>query len=692
MEFNEFAQGKHTLAHARHFWRKPLALPAYHLIVVACAATLVLHISDVPLWLSLFAGISVFTALPLVKQKVTQWTNGRLKIVYKTVQSVLFVAGMGGLWLTYGGYSTDIAIGFLLLCLFAKLWELYAPRDGYVIITLSLFVIAAAFLWSQALSLALISFGAVALAILALIALADDSNATGAGRLRTLGFLMLPSIPMLVVLFIFFPRIDPLWQIQLAGQQAQTGVSDSMSPGDFANLSKSTELAFRVEFAGQIPSRTELYWRGLVFHYFDGKTWTQGAYRPERWYSTQQPVPSWAMMLQGVGDQYKVILEPTQQPWLFVLGYSRPAPKPQIWLSSELTVRQDTPVSAQLRYGASYFPSARMTTLTEEERKVDLQLPAGNPKTRALATELYNGANKDPKAFIAAVERYIRTNDFYYTLNPPALGSARVDEFLFGSRQGFCEHYASSFVFMARAVGIPARVVTGYQGGQLGRDGTSFEVRQMDAHAWAEVWTGAQWQRVDPTAFVAPERILEGMADYTEMQGASVFGEGLAGRIGYQQFQALQSLRRFSDQLGYYWQKDVVGYDSDSQKKSLFDWFNIRTIGQQIGVIVGGLALILVLFTGVVWYRRRVICHPFDKPLARLSIRLAKRDKTLAKQPSESYLAYLHRLTPILENPNIALLANEYRSYRFGRLAETADSAEYRKQAKAFAQQIAKLG
>lgn len=685
--FDQLASGKKPLG--RVSIKQMMGLPAYHLIVLGCALALSLHIKEIPLWLSLGAVLTLIFALPSVKHKIQRPHTNRLKVIYKTLQLAFFVLGVVALWLTYGGYSTDIAIGFLVLCLCAKLWELYDERDGYVLLTLCLFVVASAFLWSQGLLLSLFAMLAVGANVLGLIALADPDNDKGAGRARTLGLLMLPSVPMLIVLFLFFPRIDPLWQVQLASKQATTGVSDSMSPGDFASLSKSTELAFRVEFDGAIPSRDELYWRGLIFHHFDGITWTQGDYSPRRWQATE-PLPNWATMLQGVPDQrYRVILEPTQQRWLFALDYSRPEPRRRFVLTDEMTLRQTSPVTSQLHYEVGYYADAKITDISDTERHIDLQLPAGNPKTRQLAQKLYEKAGHDPARFVAAIRQYVIDNEFYYTLSPPALRSVRVDEFLFDSRQGFCEHYASSFVFMARAVGIPARVVTGYQGGQLGRDGTSFEIRQMDAHAWAEIWADGAWQRVDPTAFVAPERILDGMADFTQSAGADVFGEGLAGKWGYGQFQLVQSLRRVGDELGYYWQKDVVGFDSEQQKRSLFDRLNLKSLFGQMVVIVCALAVILGLFLSLVWWRRRVV-HLFDQPVLALSKKLGKHDKALAKGASESVWAYLTRLGQDKDERFLAL-ADEYRKWRFGRHSQNEQTADYKAAASAFAKKVARL-
>lgn len=204
---------------------------------------------------------------------------------------------------------------------------------------------------------------------------------------------------------------------------------------------------------------------------------------------------------------------------------------------------------------------------------------------------------------------------------------------------------------MMRAAGIPARVVAGYQGGELSRGGNVWEVRQKDAHAWTEVWLDGQgWVRVDPTAFVAPERVEQGMDALTQAQGAAMFGDGASAQISYQQYQMLQTLRRLSDQASYYWQKDVVGYDQDKQADSLLKWFNIRSIMQQIIWLAVSAITVMVILVFIIWQRRRKRWHPADLPLAQLSKRIGKADKSLARDNNEGQLAWLERLAAAVNN------------------------------------------
>ena len=218
-----------------------------------------------------------------------------------------------------------------------------------------------------------------------------------------------------------------------------------------------------------------------------------------------------------------------------------------------------------------------------------------------------------------------------------------------------------------RSAGVPARVVAGYQGGQLGRDGKSWEVRQMDAHAWAEIWVeGRGWLRVDPTAFVAPERVEQGMDQLTQVAGARLFGDGAAAQFSYRQFQMLQQARRLFDQAGYYWQRDVVGYDQDRQKSSLLKWFSIQSVYQQVMWMAALSVLLLAIFELWLWWRRRKHWDKADKALVDLSARLAKQDSTLARQADEGVLAYLARLESVVQQPErVREAAVLYRKLRY---------------------------
>ena len=682
-------------------YQRLLSLPAYYWVLIAQLFVILPHAAYLPLWLIGFAIITIIAQLPSIKAK---FKPTRLKRLYQVMQMLGFLLGLAGLSLTYGAaFGLDMGVGFLVLCLVSKLWELYKRRDAYVVLNLSLFVIAGLFLLDQGLVTTLQAVAATIIVLLAFITLNDDSNTSGDGRMRTLGVLGISALPLLVVLFLFFPRLPPLWSVQLSSNQATTGVSDSMSPGDIASLSQSTELAFRVEFAQARPAQSELYWRGLVFSDFDGVTWRPNRRVQQQWQPGRQP-PNWlARSLATANNKtepksYEITLEPTQQQWLFGLDYPLPQNK-DTRLTSDFTLIKEEPVSEQLRYEVlRYAPMQIDPILDEVSRAANLTLPsAGNLQTQNLAKQLFAQSGSDPERYIQAIQRWINQTEFRYTLSPPPLDEDRIDSFLFETKAGFCEHYSSSFTFMMRAVGIPARVVAGYQGGEMSRGGNVWEVRQMDAHAWSEVWLEGQgWVRVDPTAFVAPERVEQGMDALTQSRGASLFGEGAAAQVSYQQYQMLQALRRLSDQASYYWQKDVVGYDQDKQAGSLLKWFNIRSISEQIAWLAASAITVISLLVFMIWYRRRKQWHPADRPLIKLSSKVAKNDRALSRHDNEGALAWLKRLENSqahgLNGEGLQEVSRHYRQLRYGRLSDAdTQSPEYQQVLKELKRSVSQL-
>lgn len=652
--------------------KRLLTLPAYYWVLLACLAGLLVHTAFLPIWLSVLGTIVIFVQ----KLSIRNLPIGKktLFLFYDIGQFFLFFGGILGLWLQFGQlFGLEFSVSFLLLCMICKICELKERRDAYVMLNMSLFVLVSAFLWTQG---ALMTIGVAMGAMIALfgfVALNENADSTATPRLQSLKSVALPALPLLVVLFLFFPRISPLWHMPMASGQATTGVSDSMSPGDFSNLSKSTELAFRVEFDGKVPPRHELYWRAMVFSDFDGITWRPHALRPAVWRSFDK-TPEWATPLTDAkGMAYRVLLEPNHQHWLTSLEHSRLTHSRGLAVTDEFTFRSFSPVAQNFSYKANYLPAVKFEdALTTHHYEMNLALPqTGNEKSKEFAKTLMNTAQGDPQKFVSLFQNHIHNNNFRYTLSPPLLQNDRIDEFLFGTQAGFCEHYASSFVFLARAAGIPARVVVGYQGGEFGRDGKSWEVRQMDAHAWAEIWTETDgWQRIDPTAFVAPSRIEDGMDSLTNSVGSEMFGDGVVGAIGYQQFRLLQNLRRYSDQASYYWQKNIVGFDQANQADTLLQLFNISSLKQQLFYLIGSFVGIVACIVGYFWHRRRVVYHPLDLPFIKLSKKLGKRTPSLAMASNEPILTYLARLSRTADSDTKQLLDNlsrTYRQHRFGK-------------------------
>lgn len=659
------------------FFTKLRQLSAFHWVLISQLFVVLPHANHLPNWLIAYALLIIVSQFEFIRKFLPKiWFRPR---VLRFIQYTGFLASLFGLYLTYQtALGLDVAIAFLLLCAISKLLELYTRRDAYVVLTLSMFVLAGLFLIEQDLITALIVAVGMSMTLLAMISMNDD----GMGRYRTLGLLFLQAIPFTIVIFLFFPRLPPLWSVQLSGQnQATTGISDSMSPGDFANLSQSTELAFRVEFQGKMPRRSEMYWRALVFDNFDGITWRASNQTTNVWHARLPQTPNWLSESlshnpnpKNPNYRYKVILEKTGQNWLFGLDYPFSEQR-GVSLTSDFTLRYWTDIQQQLSYDVYQLKNTPIgLTLSDKERQQNLQLPTtGNKQSQQFAQQLYEKVGKDPIAFASHLEQWINSQQFRYTLSPPRLQQNRIDEFLFGSRAGFCEHYSSSFTFLMRSVGIPARIVTGYQGGELGRDGKSWEVRQMDAHAWSEIWVdGHGWIRIDPTAFVSPDRVEQGMNNLTQSTGATMFGDGIVGELLYQQFQLIQKTRRLFDQASYYWQRNVVGFDQENQRSSLLKWFNIQNAYQQVIYLFIGSMVLMTLFALWLWYKRRQVWEKHDLLIINLSKRLAKQNPTLARHPDEGVLNWLERIKPFANNPiDIDNFKRQYRQARYSKVADT---------------------
>ena len=440
--------------------------------------------------------------------------------------------------------------------------------------------------------------------------------------------------PFFILLFIFFPRLPPLWAIPIQQDRATTGISDRMSPGDIAELSQSSALAFRiVANMNQLPSRNDLYWRALVLDMYDGSTWTshysnQSLKRVD--YATQKQV------------KYQYLSADEQSNWIMGLEYSVPQERYlQVYQDDSIRpsklIKRNQPI--QMLWLARI--SAQSEVLNPIQIEINTRYIEGlDPKAQKLAETLLNQSQHQPNQYIRNVLAWYRKNGFVYTLTPGTLGGNRIDQFLFSSRKGFCEHYASSFVMLMRYAGIPARVVTGYQGGQLAPDNQSWEVRQLDAHAWSEVYLNGKWQRIDPTAMIAPQRIDTGMQNYLA-QDETVWGDQQSEAWRLQQFKMLKNMRIWSDYLSYQWQSKVVGYDVEKQKNWL-SRLGLNSSYAYVIILIGGFGSILILYAAYYWWVQRSKQTSYDREIQKFQKKLPIH---LRKRHSETFQMWIHRLS-----------------------------------------------
>ncbi len=556
---------------------------------------------------------------------------GRWMLLSLTLVGVILVYRHYG---TLFGQEGGSALLSLLLAL--KLLEIRSPRDVRLLTMLFAFWLMIHFLFDQSPWVALF-LGA--LLLLDMAVLGDSSRSLARPPNQVIGLalrLTLQALPLTLVLFIFFPRLDaPLWSLLPAEDQARTGINDWLEPGSVSDLVLDGSLAFRVRFEGPIPRAEGLYWRGPVAWNTDGRRWQAG--RSDQ-FSGLVAEPG------RTGDpvSYEVTLEPSRQRWLFALDLPMFTPGKDAHLTHDFQLLADEPIKETRVYRVTSAPAQDPGDLAEAQRDAGLALPANvTARMRALVAE-WRAVSPEPAAVVKAGLRHFRQEAFYYSLSPPRLGDNPADEFLFETRKGFCEHYASSFALLMRIAGIPARIVMGYLGGERNPLGAHLIVRQSDAHAWVEVWLDGQgWTRVDPTAAVAPERIepspeLTGLASGRPLR-LRIGGVDAWGRV-------VHGLRLFGDALDENWYRWVLGLDR-SRQQALLDSIGLGYMHEYGLAVLMILASSLVMGLLLVALLRQPAGAPPD-PLERLyrkfCAQLARAG--LSRKPSEGPCDYGQRL------------------------------------------------
>lgn len=533
--------------------------------------------------------------------------QGRAPFPHVLIKILLLAVCLAGIRQTYGSWiGLEPSVALLITCFSFKLLESKSRREAYLLVFLGYFVALTEFLFEQGLGITLYMLMPIVLLTTALLALHQPEPLRFDWRpLRGGAAMAAQAVPLMLLLFLVFPRIAPLWQVPMPGAKAQTGMSDEMAPGDIARLSQSDALAFRVQFAAAAPAHAQLYWRGLVFDEFDGRRWRAGSFsdmpmalveasrRPAN--AAAAPAQSAVQAVdQKTFVDYQVYMEPTHQRWLYALETPQPLDnKSELTWEYRLLARDAVHDKFSYRARADKRRSMDLD-LDTRLRLRTLKIPAdSNPRTQQWAFELREGVRNDGE-FVDAVLAYFRQQAFFYTLQPPLLGAQSVDEFLFDVRRGFCEHYASSFVFAMRAAGVPARVVAGYQGGERNPLTGTVQVRQFDAHAWAEVWLqGRGWMRVDPTAAVAPRRIERGIE--TAVSAGEFLAESPFSANRYRSIDWLNRARMQLDVVNYNWTRWVVNYRDETQSSVLNTMLGGVSAWRLALLLVGGGALVLAV-------------------------------------------------------------------------------------------------
>jgi transglutaminase-like putative cysteine protease len=624
------------LSHSLRRWTLVAAL--------ACALPLLLL---VPPWLG-----AVLVAAALI----AGWSDRRWPAWLRFVLMLM----LGGLVVAAFGFriGRDTSCAGLLALLMLKPFETHTRRDAYALLGFSLFAPFAAFLQDQGPLTLSLSLPAVALSLVAWSLLLPGADMSPFAALRRSGFAALLALPVTFAGFWLFPRLPaPMWGLP-ENSIGKMGLGDRMTPNEWLDALVDDSAALRAHFIGPTPPRAQMYWRGPVLIDYDGEAWTRDPRGvPGR---VQLPLP-------GVpAYRYEVMLEATERFDLPMLDV--PTGAPAIGeLNGELTAVADAAVNNLVRYEGRSAPGARYgLRLSPRARARALQLPAGHdPRTQALARE-WRQQTPDPRQLTRRFLAWMR-RDFKYTISAPPVGFNATDEFLFGTRLGFCQHFSSAYAVFMRSAGVPTRVVTGYVGGHYNKLGDYWLLKHKDAHAWNEVWLeGEGWMRVDPTAAIAPENILDTLDDLQARQQAGD-GGGFAGASDM-----LLPVFDGADFLRRQWNQLVLGFNAERQK-NLLGPLGIKEADawQLVVAFAIGSTLALLLTLWFLLHEHRDRGDPLVAAWRAFAARL--RRAGIDKRPEEPPLSFGQRSAGLLPGQSGELLAlsSRYADWRYAGVALT---------------------
>lgn len=634
--------------------------PAPILLLAGLGMLLVVHLPRLPAWLGGF--LVAILGWRLLHDL------GRVRLPNRWLRVVLVLGGGLGILAAYHTLiGREAGTALLLLLTILKLTEMQTPRDVTVALFLGYFVVVLSFLFSQSIPYTVWLFGVLLALLFAQLMYSHPATPAQAWarftpQLKLTLRLVAQALPLALLLFVFFPRVSgPLWALPADAGSARTGLSDEMAPGRISRLSNDDAVAFRVRFAGPMPSPQRLYWRGLVHWQYDGESWSSPA--PQR---HEIAMPKLGIIPRGPAIDYTVTLEPHDQYWLFLLDTPASLPaNTQVTVDRQILARSR--IDKLLRYDGRSYPDYRI----EPDEPAGgferyLMLPAYiSPRAGELVLQLREQHPEDRKLAQAVLD-YFRTRPFYYTRNAPLLYNDPVDTFLFETRRGFCEHYASAFTVMMRQAGIPARVVTGYQGGEINPLGDYLIVRQSDAHAWSEIWLeGEGWVRVDPTSVIPPGRI-ENTDDLLQRQPDTRAAQKLLEQSWLRD--GLRQAGYAWDAVNNRWNQWVVGFNRKRQS-SLFSALGVPDLDWPGLVMLLGLTSALAI--GLMAWRvlRRSPRHsdPVLQAYRLFCRRLARAG--LHKRPQETPRQFAARVNAQRQDlaSTVRAITDLYLRLRYGR-------------------------
>jgi transglutaminase-like putative cysteine protease len=640
------------------------SIPFQPLVLILAGAVLAAapHATRLPWW------VTVIGAGMIAWRGWAGWKNERLP--RRWLLTVLVLVGLAGVYLSFRTIvGRDAGVTLLVLFLSLKLMETRERRDAVVVTFLCYFLALTNFFYSESMLTAAVMLVTVFVLSAGLVGVNGPQRPIRESA-RLAGVMLAQGVPVMVLLFFLFPRIQgPMWGVPTDAFGGTTGLSDSMTPGNISLLSQSDAVAFRARFPDGAPERRHLYWRGPVFWQFDGRTWRAGEVRVSD-YARFEPLSAPVV--------YTVTLEPHERQWLFALEIAARVP-PGAGATGDFQLLARRPVTTRLRYEMSSFLQFRATGgATPHELAAARELPAGfNPRTVALAQGWRSELGTNRLILERSIDWFKRAG-LQYTLAPPPLGRDSVDDFLFQTKSGFCEHFSSAFVVMMRAAGVPARVVTGYQGGEINPIDGYMIVRQSDAHAWAEVWMDDDgWVRVDPTAAAVPMRVESGLA------AAVPAGDPLPFLVRAD-LSWLRALRFNWEALANYWNQWVVGYNVERQRDLLSrlgmpspSWEKMAmTLFWLVGLVVAVLSL---------WMLRRAREQdPVARAWRRFCRKLARHGTERGRAEGPRAFAARAAAEQPHVSADVAAISELYVQLRYGPMPDPASLALLRQRVREF--------
>jgi protein-glutamine gamma-glutamyltransferase len=643
-------------------------------LLAAVSLVVVPHFEHLPWWATAVVLLLLFWRIWL--------TIAQRPLPGRFIMLPLLLAAAGAVYIQHRTLAgQEAGVTFLLLLMALKLLEMRARRDIFVVIFLSFFVLLTQFLYGQELPVAAMTVAAVIALFFVLVSVnLDEVDLPAARKLRLVGLTLAKAIPLTVALFMLFPRFSgPLWGMPGESGRGKTGLSDSMSPGSISRLLDSDEIAFRVSFDNAVPGKDKLYWRGPVFGTYTGRTWLPLASRM---------VPATDLTIEPDRRSevtYSVTLEPHKRDWLFALeavGRLPTLSQHEARLTRDMRLLANGLITSRIRYDATSYTSYRLDANLGPAQLQDwLVLPAGfNPRTLQFAAELREqvvpGTSTERFAHDAelanAVLDHFRRGGYGYTLEPPVLGRHSIDEFLFDTRLGFCEHYASAFVFLMRVLDVPARVVTGYQGGEQNPVDGFMTVRQSDAHAWAEIWLRGQgWVRIDPTAVVAPVRIQSGAGEIARQAGRGATATGT-------DVPWLRALRFNWEAVENSWNQWVLTYSLERQQ-ALVERLGLAPKLESVILLLALIMGILLAWLAFVSLRPRLVRDPLGASFQLLRERLERAGvaASVSCGPRELYVRTKRALVED-DVKQARRLLSRYEQLRYGPASAEATRADLR--------------